>query len=163
VSDLEAYTRHVGARSLTARFKPGNSGFVIGEYEGLTTKERARLRPRAREKQHHHAGFLFGHLTRWLHERGWALDEQLMIPGLYAASVATPEAQAALDKKNPIMRVHVYAALGTEKKRGLPLTETEERMLFGWLCEAASMIPTPDGLAQFERLRAKRHEKYRQD
>jgi hypothetical protein len=157
VQDFEAYVASVARAAWKERGEPQGAGTVDGELEGLTDAGTARLLAADGESQHRHAGYLLGHLIRWLNERGWPVDDRLLVAAWYGASVATPEGQGALGGEDGIIRVHVLATLMTERKLGGPLADREERMLYAWLCEQAGVVVTAPMVERVELLRAKRH------
>lgn len=132
----------------------------IGRLEGLLSPGRARLAARPGESVLHHAGYLVGHLIRWLHERGKPFDMPMMLTAAaYGASIADEGGQQQLAKPDRPMTAHTYAAIRTEKKTRSALDAADERMLFGWLLEQTSTRATPQLLATFERRRAARLER----
>jgi len=131
-----------------------------GMLAGLLDRGVARMVPEVGETGYHHAGYLSGHLLRWLSERGRSLDEPLrLIAAGYAASLADQGGQAMLDKPDRPMTAHSYAAIRCERASRQPLSEADERMLFGWLLEQTATPYTEKLDASFQRLRLRRHDR----
>ena len=70
------------------------------------------------------------------------------------------EAQQALNKDGGLLKAHLYGTITAEKKLQTALADSDERMVFAWLCEQADEAVTLPMVARLERLRSKRHEKY---
>jgi hypothetical protein len=157
VGDLEEHIR--AARASVGRRADPN-GAKAGHLEGLLEQGPARLAPRPGESVYHHAGYLSGHLTRWMAERGREVEPAvLLMLAAYAAAVADPGGQESFAKPDGPLAVHTYATIRTEKKHGRALPEPDERMMFGWLLEQAGQLPTPQLTAKMERLRHRRQER----
>lgn len=132
----------------------------IGRLEGLLETGSARLVPRPGESPLHHAGYLVGHLIRWLHAYGKPIEASMMLTAaVYGASIADEGGQRQLAKPDRPMTAHSYAAIRTEKQARAALDVADERMLFGWLREQAGIPATPELMARFERRRAARLER----
>jgi hypothetical protein len=156
VSDLDDLID--GARAVAQR--AGAKDLDVGRLEGLLESGRARLTARPGETSLHHAGYLVGHLIRWLHEHGKPLETSTMLTAaVYGASVADEGGQQQLVRSDRPMTAHTYAAIRTEKKTRRALDAADERMLFGWLLEQTNVRATPQLLATFERRRAARLER----
>src|SRR5438552_5650037 len=140
--------------------QPGATDVEIGRLEGLLDIGRARLAAGHGESLRHHAGYLVGHLIRWLHEHGKPLDNAMMVmAAVYGAAVADEGGQQKLAGPGPAVTAHLYAAIRTEMKSGSALDAADERMLFGWLLEQTSIATTPLLLGKLERLRTQRLER----
>jgi hypothetical protein len=141
----------------SAALQPHATDVEVGRLAGLLDIDRAALSAGTGESTLHHAGYLVGHLIRWLHERGRPLEQRMMLTAAaYGASIADEGGQRMLAKPDRPMSAHTYAAIRTEQKTGSALTETDERMLFGWLSEQAGIEPTPQLVVTLERRRALR-------
>lgn len=155
MDDLEAHLR--AAVSAAAGDDP--DGTLAGHLAGLRAGGRAKLLADSGESVFHHAGYLSGHLTRWLAERGRPVDPaMLLVVAAYAAAVADPP-EDPFATPTRVLATHVYAALRTEKKHRQALSDAGERMVFGWLLEQAGHDPEPELVAKLERLRLRRHER----
>jgi hypothetical protein len=133
----------------TALTAPAPDGLETktGMLAGLTAAGPAELAAGVGQSGYHHAGYLSGHLLRWLSEHGRVIDEplQLLAAG-YAASLADPGGQAMLAKPDRPMTAHSYAAIRCERNNLLAMSESDERMLYTEQLEAT-----------FQRLRTGRH------
>jgi hypothetical protein len=158
VSDLDGYIRSVEQSLRTGDVDPDS--VAQGQYEGLLATGPARLHPLPGESEKHHSGYLLGHLIRWVHDRGRAIDSTVVGLTLYGSAIAHSQAQAALARDDGVVRAHQYAAILAERKLTRQISDSDERMGYGWLCEQADLAVTPDMVARLERLRARRHEKY---
>jgi hypothetical protein len=139
--------------------RPGDPDTKPGLLAGLLDTASARVAPEPGESVYHHAGYLSGHLLRRLYERGRVLDGPLrLLAAGYAASLADPSGQAMLGKPDSPMTAHSYAAVRCERKTRQPLSEADERMLFGWLLEQTDTPYTQTLSAKFQRLRVRRHD-----
>lgn len=150
-------------KSVAQSLRPGGAGgdtLAAGQYEGLLAEGPARLGASAAETEKHHSGYLVGHVVRWLSTRGRPLDRTILGPTLYASAVAHEQAQRLLAKDDGIARAHQYAAILSERKLQAALSDSDERMLFAWLCEQAGLAVTPGVVTRLERLRIRRLEKY---
>lgn len=131
-----------------------------GQLEGLLETGPARVAARPGESVLHHAGYLTGHLIRWLHEHGKPLETPMMLTAaVYGASMADERGQRALAKSDNAVTAHILAAIRAEEKTGLALDAADERMLFGWLLEQTNSPATPQLIAKLDRLRARRLER----
>ena len=137
-----------------------DNGTNAGMLAGLLDTGAAQLAARPDGNVYRHAGYLSGHLLRWLAERGRSLDDRIrLVAAGYAASLADPAGQAALDKPDRPMTAHSYAAIRCERAGRQLLSEADERMLFGWLVEQTGIPLTPQLTGKFQRLRARRQER----
>jgi hypothetical protein len=140
----------------------GDKDTKTGMLSGLLDNGSARVAPQPGETVYHHAGYLSGHLLRWLFDRGRVLDDPLrLIAAGYAASLADPGGQAMLDKPDRPMTAHSYAAIRCERTTDRTLSEADERLLFGWLVKQTGTPYTQTLDATFQRLRIRRHERLR--
>jgi hypothetical protein len=156
VGDLDAYLRSIAA---AGRGKDPH-GIKAGHIEGLRETGPARLAPAPDEPIYHHAGYLSGHLTRWMAERGREIDPaMLLLVAAYAGAVADPAGQRSFDKPDGPLAVHTYAAIRTEKKHDQALSDSDERMMFGWLLEQSDRPAPPALIAKMERMRRRRHDR----
>jgi hypothetical protein len=156
MSDLDKLIE--AARAATAGRGPND--VEVGRLEGLGDAAAARLAARPGESATHHAGYLVGHLIRWLHERGKPLDAAtLLTASVYGACIADEGGQQQLARPDRPMSTHTYAAIRTEKRIGAALDRADEQMLFGWLLEQAGGRATPQLLAKLDRIRARRLER----
>ncbi len=133
---------------------------LTGQLEGLRSDGCARMSPGPDESTHRHAGYLAGHLLRWLSEHGTELEGRATLQAAaYAAALADPAGQRELADADPLVRAHLYAAIRCEKATGTALTESLELALIGWLLEQVE-AGVPAGLtAKVIRLRLQRHER----
>lgn len=157
MSDLDEYIAAV-----VADFEKGQTdpqGVAAGQYEGIFVEGPARLQPLDGESEKHHGGYLIGHLIRWMYTRGRPLLT-ILGPTMYAAAIAHVQAQEALTKDDGVFRAHLYAARTAEHRVASPLSESDERMVFAWLCERADVRLTHGMVDRLERLRVKRHERF---
>ncbi|HST47813.1 hypothetical protein [Jatrophihabitans sp.] len=142
--------------------QPGDKDTRAGMLAGLLEAGPARVAPNPGETVYHHAGYLSGHLLRWLIVRGQVFDERLRSSATgYASSLADPGGQAMLDKPDRPMTAHSYAAVRCERASRQALPESEERMLFEWLLEVTRTPYTQERGATFQRLRAHRQDRLR--
>jgi hypothetical protein len=136
------------------------NGTNAGMLAGLLDTGSARVESQPGENVYQHAGYLSGHLLRWLAERGRGLDDRIrLITAGYAASLADPAGQAALDKPDRPMTAHSYAVIRCERAGRQLLSEADERMLFGWLVEQTRTPLTQQLTAKFHRLRTRRQDR----
>lgn len=160
MTDLERYIKSAAKAARKARRTDGDKGTLTAYHQGLLAHGRARLAPDAGENVIQHSGYLAGHLTRWMIERGRRLSEELnQTIGYYSSAVADPHGQGAFVKPHGVLGVHGYAALLVEKKRGVALTEENERMLVEWLLSQAGKRPGPGLEEVIARRRRMRHER----
>ena len=142
------------------RSQQDDNGAHAGMLAGLLDAGAARIALPPDGTVYQHAGYLSGHLLRWLAERGRDLDDRIrLIAAGYAASLADPAGQAALDKPDRPMTAHSYAAIRCERAGRQPLSEADERMLFGWLVEQTGTPVTAQLTAKFQRLRTRRQDR----
>jgi hypothetical protein len=156
MDDLEELIR--AARKAAQRRPPKE--VEVGQLAGLLDTGRARLQPSPGESLLHHAGYLAGHLIRWLHEHGRPLAAPtLLTAAVYGTGLAEAPGQRKLAQPNRRIDTHTYAAIRVEQETGAPIDGGVERMLFGWLLEQTDTPATPQLIAQLERLRARRLER----
>jgi hypothetical protein len=137
-----------------------DNGTNAGMLAGLLATGSARVIAQPGGNVYHHAGYLSGHLLRWLAARGRELDDRIrLIAAGYAASLADPAGQEALGKPDRPMTAHSYAAIRCERAGRQPLPEADERMLFGWLVEQTGTPLTQQLTAKFHRLRTRRQDR----
>lgn len=131
-----------------------------GMLAGVVEVGSARTAPTVDESVYHHAGYLAGHLLGWLLQRGRPLDSRLrLLAAGYAASLADPGGQAMLDKPDRPVTAHSYAAIRVEQQTHRALSESDERMLLGWLLEQTGKPYSQTIDATWRRLRVRRHER----
>ena len=139
------------------RSGPDDNGTKSGMLAGLLSTGAAQLEAGHDANVYYQAGYLSGHLLRWLLERGHDLDDRFrLIASGYAASLADPAGQTALAKPDRPITAHTYAAMRCEDNTRQALPESEERRLFDWLLEQTGTSPTPALYAKYQRLRERR-------
>lgn len=142
-----------------ARRRPADKGVTSGQLSGLRETGPARIVAQPAESVYHHAGYLWGHLMRWLFERRRVLAALKFTAAAYASAIADPSGQALLGKPDSPMTAHSYAAIRCEKEAGHALPEADERMFFEWLLEQTRTSHTEELRAKFQRLRDRRLER----
>jgi hypothetical protein len=148
------------AAARAAAQRRGATDVERGLLDGLLQDGLARLTAQPAESVHHHAGYLGGHLMRWLHEHGKSLETStLLIASLYGGCLADEGGQKQLARPDRPVTAHLYAAIRTEKRSSTAIDEADERMLLGWLLDQTDTAATPQLLAKVERLRARRLER----
>ena len=144
-----------GARAAAQR--PEANDVEAGRLAGLLENGRAHLVAEPGENELYHAGYVVGHLIRWLHAHGKPIESHMMLTAAaYGAAISDEGGQRQLARPDRPMTAHTYAAIRTEQRDHRALSPADERMLFGWLLEQTGDPATPQLLAIFERRRAAR-------
>jgi hypothetical protein len=134
-----------------------------GTLAGLTTTGNARIRPEAGEDGCHFAGYLTGHLLKWLVDRGRPLDgDAICVATYYGAPIGDGAAQRRLDEPAANVRwLHTYLMIYLERKLGRPADVELESQLVSWLCSQLRVRPATDDIgALLGRMRVRRLAKY---
>jgi hypothetical protein len=114
---------------------PEQAATHAGTLAGLEEGPQVRLRPGPDEEIHHFAGYLAGHLLRWLVDRGRAFDDDtIATASFYAAPLGDEAAQSRLGAPAANAGfLHTYLMVYLEKKLGRPVDVEVESLLVSWL------------------------------
>jgi hypothetical protein len=153
---VEAFVESIRARPRDP--DPQRAATDAGLVEGLEERGPARLRPREDEEPRHFSGFLTGHLTSWLVERGQPLDNAVVrTASFYGGPVGDEHVQDMLDDPaGNVRKVHTYLMVYLEKKIGHPTDIAVESLLVSWLLTQLRLRPVDHAGRTFGRTRARR-------
>jgi hypothetical protein len=160
MTELDGFIRELQNNILLCKANSRNAETNIGMLAGLMSAGSIVPVSDPDVRVLYQAGYVCGHLLRWLSERGRAVGGPLgLIAAGYAASISDHAGQSALAKPDAPMTAHTYAAIRCERHTGEGLSEADEQLLFGWLVEQTGAPLTPELAATFRRQRARRRER----
>lgn len=155
---FEEVVRTARRRVEAVQGTPTDKGTERGHLEGLLHEGRTSLSRDLDQNAYHHAGFLAGSLTRWLHERGRPLDAEVVTSAsIYGAMVSRDLVQRYLtDPVANAHKAHLAAMLEVERTRGEPLPAPDESHFVSWLVSSLPLRPDGDVSGFFARQRERR-------